>query len=108
VPRFQLRPRGGVAGVVDVGYRPATRATEVGVSLGRRLVHRRTFARDVEFEDVPELVKPGQTPVYRRETNPRPQFAGPYEDLLSRRMATRAVLIDDVEDHTIIGWELGG
>jgi hypothetical protein len=108
VARLELGPRGRIESVVDVGDGPAVRTTEVGVGFGRGLVHRRSLTRDVEFEDVPELVEPGQTAVNRRETDPRPQLAGPHEDLLSRRMTPRAVLFDDVEDHAIIGRELGG
>ncbi len=94
--------------VVDVFDGAAGGAAEVGVVAGGRLVHRRTFTRDVEFEDMPEFLEPGQTAMNRRKPDARLPLAGPHENVLRRRVTTRPELVDDVEDHAIVGREFGG
>ena len=108
VAGFELGARGRVAGVVHVLDSAAGGATEMGMVAGGRLVHRRTFTGDVEFEHVPELVKPGETTVNRRKPDVRLPLAGQREDLLGRGVTTRSELVHDVEDQAVIGWELGG
>lgn len=108
VAGLEARAGGGIAREVDIFDRAAARAAEVGMIVRDGFVHRRTLTRNIEFEDVPEIVQPSEPPVDGGETDPRTQLPSPFEHILSRRMATRAVLIDDVENHTIIGRELGG
>ena len=108
VARFQRGAGACVAGVVHIGDGAAGVAAKMRVGFGDRFVEGRAFARDVEFEHVPEFVQPREPAMDRGEADAGTQFAGSHVDILGAGMAARAVLVYNVQDQAIIAREPGG